>query len=253
MDTICCLLRVQRRQLLVVAAAKGLVAGELSYSLLSEPQPVDCRTSVLIPAICDTDRLRIVQVSASLCYVLLVEKEAVYHELQAAGFHLRHHCVLMTGKGFPCYATREFLIALTRAQPALPVFALVDCDVDGLSIYSCFRHGSRSSSRQGERLAVDSVRLLGLEVEEVQELRQRLSEAQDGRQQLPVLPLSDTDRKKIDAMCSGQAAAKDGSLRSVQAAAADSVPPSSSIDTQPVADVALLPVESAQPSAAGAA
>jgi DNA topoisomerase VI subunit A len=190
-----------------------MVCGEFSYKLASDSSATDCRSSVLIPAVCQTDSLEIISCSPLLSYILIVEKHTIYNQLMSSRYHMEHHCIIITGKGFPCYSTREFLIQLTLALPLLPILALVDCDPDGLSIYSCYKHGSVSSSRLREKLGVGKVQLMGLEVEEVQEIQQRVDGAKDGRT-LAVKPLTDRDVRKINKMLNGQPAQHDVMLQS---------------------------------------
>ena len=60
------------------------------------------------------------------------------------------HCILITGRGYPDVATRCFLKHLSDSFGALPVYALVDCNPDGLQILAQYKVGSaraRNSSK----------------------------------------------------------------------------------------------------------
>jgi len=50
--------------------------------------------------------------------------------------------LLVTGKGYPCLATREFLVALLR-QFDLSFYGLFDYDPYGIEIYSVYKYGSK--------------------------------------------------------------------------------------------------------------
>ena len=52
-------------------------------------------------------------------------QESVYARLAQSGFPLKHRGVVVTGKGFPCLATRLFLYKLRRAF-RVPFLCLVD-------------------------------------------------------------------------------------------------------------------------------
>ena len=208
-DTLCAILEVQRGQLQVVASARGLVCGELSFVLSDDPTVVDCRSSVLVPAFCAPVQLSIVQPSSALQYVLVVEKHSVYNALLAHRFHLDHHCIVVTGKGFPCYSTREFLLRVHEAMPALPVFALVDCDPYGLSIYSVYKHGSARSRL--ERLTLPAMRLLGLLVGDVVIMQQRVKEA-GSPVSLGLQPLTAKEQRKLRLMMADEPAHRDDGL-----------------------------------------
>lgn len=43
-----------------------------------------------------------------------------------------------------------------------PIYALVDCDPDGIEILSTYKYGSRSMARLNESLAVERILWLGL-------------------------------------------------------------------------------------------
>ena len=202
-----------------MASAKGLVCGELSYRLSDDPTVIDCHSSVLIPTFCPPVSLSILQPSPLLTYILIVEKHTIYNTLLTHHFHLAHHCAIVTGRGYPCFSTRVFLLALHAALPHLPVFALVDCDPHGLSIYATYKHGGARSSR--EQLSLPAVQLLGLEVDEVIQLQDVLDEQQSGlgaeqAAQLPrslgLLPLTEKDRRKVRLMAVDAAVWKDAVL-----------------------------------------
>ena len=171
----------------------------MSYRLSSNNTIVDCRTGVHIPPIPHLATLHLLDPCPELAYILVVEKHTVFTSLVSAGYPTAHHCLLLTGCGFADNATRDFLIQLTRLLPHLPVYALVDCDVWGLGIYQSYKYGSQSRGGAGERLALNKMQLLGVQVWECKEMKAEL-DAQCGGQCDVVMALPDSDRRRIQCM-----------------------------------------------------
>lgn len=67
---------------------------------------------------------QILQVS-KVDFVLVIEKETVFHSLSDMDFHKKCQCVMVTGSGEPDVATRLLLRKL-RTSMHVPVCALVD-------------------------------------------------------------------------------------------------------------------------------
>lgn len=94
-------------------------------------------------------------------YVLLVEKEAVWHRLNEDKFWKKHQCLLVTGNGQATRGVRRLLQRLNR-ELKLPLYVLVDNDPWGLYIYSVVKQGSISLAYESMRMAVPDARFLGL-------------------------------------------------------------------------------------------
>ena len=178
---------------------RGHICGELSFRLSSTTTVVDCRASVQIPPIPHQAALHLIDPSPQLSYILVVEKHTVFTSLVSAAYPTNHHCLLITGSGFADTATRDFLAQLTVLLPQLPVYALVDCDVWGLSIYQSYRYGGKRRGEAGERLAVSKMQLLGVQVWECKDMKEELDRAAGGQCDV-VLQLTDGDRRKIECM-----------------------------------------------------
>ncbi|CAO1621375.1 unnamed protein product [Parajaminaea phylloscopi] len=166
-DTIAHSLGVDRLALGITATAKGLIAGTGSLNMPSTPGgnqlPVEdlSTTSVqgslitlsherstLLPGLEDLDR---VETSAS--WALVVEKDAVFQALVQAGLTrgieimgatdgapaVSQAGILVTAKGYPDIATRQFLARLMDEQPMMRMFLLVDADPYGLDISEQYR------------------------------------------------------------------------------------------------------------------
>jgi DNA topoisomerase VI subunit A len=94
-------------------------------------------------------------------YVLLVEKEAVWHRLNEDKFWKKHKCLLVTGGGQATRGVRRLLQRITN-ELKIPLYVLVDNDPWGLYIYSVVKQGSISLAYESMRMAVPKARFLGL-------------------------------------------------------------------------------------------
>ncbi|HEX9294388.1 MAG TPA: DNA topoisomerase IV subunit A [Polyangiaceae bacterium] len=94
-------------------------------------------------------------------YVLLVEKEAVWHRLNEDKFWKKHKCMLVTGNGQATRGVRRLMQRMAM-ELKLPVYVLVDNDPWGLYIYSVVKQGSISLAYESMRMAVPKARFLGL-------------------------------------------------------------------------------------------
>lgn len=94
-------------------------------------------------------------------YILLVEKEAVWHRLNEDKFWRKHKCMLVTGNGQATRGVRRLLQRMSK-ELKLPLYVLVDNDPWGLYIYSVVKQGSISLAYESMRMAVPGARFLGL-------------------------------------------------------------------------------------------
>ena len=82
-----------------------------------------------------------------LAIVLLVEKDSVFQWLvqhfEELIIQLGRKVLLVTGKGYPCLATREFLVGLRLLQRFSKFYGLFDFDPYGLEIFSVYKYGSK--------------------------------------------------------------------------------------------------------------
>ncbi len=98
---------------------------------------------------------------SALKYVLLVEKEAVWHRLNEDKFWRKHQCALVTGNGQATRGVRRLLQRLS-VELRIPLYVLVDNDPWGLYIYSVVKQGSISLAYESMRMAVPDARFIGL-------------------------------------------------------------------------------------------
>jgi len=150
-----------REELHLFANKRGLVVGKLVVNDAGDE--IDLarmgRGGWGIPSICEEDQLKFVRNSAE--FVLLVEKQAVWHRLNEDRFWEKHRCILMTSEGQAARGARRLLQRIST-ELKLPIFVLVDNDPWGLYIYSVLKQGSINLAYESMRMAVPTVRYLGM-------------------------------------------------------------------------------------------
>ncbi|KAI1505786.1 Spo11/DNA topoisomerase VI subunit A [Biscogniauxia marginata] len=152
---------VGRDALNIVAACKGLISGMISISM-KDGSVQNCsldQNGTLIP-----DGRAIEYIDASMArWVLIVEKEATFRGLSTSRYFEASSAgsgILISGKGYPDLATRQFLNLLQTAFPQLPIYALVDFDPDGLAIMCTYKFGSLGLSHE-ENITLPNLSWLG--------------------------------------------------------------------------------------------
>ncbi|KAI1733510.1 Spo11/DNA topoisomerase VI subunit A [Xylaria scruposa] len=159
-----------RDALNIVAASKGLIAGDMSVTIGSgsvfECSSDDCQGVLLPNARAITGfNLR------SIKWLLVIEKEATFRGLVASRFYETATAgpgVLITAKGYPDLSTRQFLHKLHTASPTLPMYGLVDFDPDGVRIMLTYKNGSRSLQHE-ENTTLSQLLWIGLRSNDVLE------------------------------------------------------------------------------------
>lgn len=150
-----------REELHLFANKRGLVVGNLTVNDAGDEIDLTRmgRGGWGIPSICEPEALRFVRHKAK--FVLLVEKQAVWHRLNEDRFWEKHRCILMTSEGQAARGARRLLQRM-HAELKLPIYVLVDNDPWGLYIYSVLKQGSINLAFESMRLAVPNVRYLGM-------------------------------------------------------------------------------------------
>jgi DNA topoisomerase-6 subunit A len=150
-----------REELHLFANKRGLVVGKLSVN--DSGDTIDLARMGSggwgIPSICEPDRLKFVKNSAE--FILIVEKQAVWHRLNEDRFWEEHNCILMTSEGQAARGARRLLQRMS-SELKLPIYVLVDNDPWGLYIYSVLKQGSINLAYESMRMAVPNVRFLGM-------------------------------------------------------------------------------------------
>jgi DNA topoisomerase VI subunit A len=113
----------------------------------------------MIPSICEEDVVKFVRCKAE--FILFVEKDAVFQRLNEDGVWRKHNCILMTTQGQATRGARRLLQRMST-ELKLPIYVLVDNDPWGLYIYSVLKQGSINLAYESMRMAVPSVRFLGM-------------------------------------------------------------------------------------------
>lgn len=150
-----------REELHLFANKRGLVVGELTVNDAGDQ--IDLRRMGRggwgIPSICEDDALKFVRCDAE--FVLVVEKQAIWHRLNEDRFWEKHKCILMTTEGQAARGARRMLQRFSK-ELKLPIYVLVDSDPWGLYIYSVLKQGSINLAYESSRMAVPGVRYLGM-------------------------------------------------------------------------------------------
>ena len=165
-------LGVPRHSLGVYAAGKGWFAGSISTleeqdgSVEVEGVWVLTKKPKAIPSasVCEEQFTR----TNSARFFLVVEKECIFRRLCDEKIWEREgmSCILVTGCGFPDFATRAFLKQLVCKNVDLPVLILTDYNPFGLAIYLNYAFGSKASP-DGDAFNVSSAIWLGLHYEDM--------------------------------------------------------------------------------------
>lgn len=118
-------------------------------------------------------------------FILVVEKDTVFRKLVQEQFPAWARCVMITGRGVPDLATRQFL-AVLHAKFPLPMLCLTDADFFGHRIFTTYKYGSPALLH--ERVALTSLRWIGLSVLDVESLHLEQQ----------ALPLTPRDQRLIE-------------------------------------------------------
>ncbi|XP_071444024.1 meiotic recombination protein SPO11 [Hetaerina americana] len=179
MSDIGALINLPPRLLGVLPSSRGLVAGDISLSILNAESSIpslildtkafgnECCPIPGDIAALSYDKT-IVKSSAQL--VLIVEKDAIFQKIIDDGIleHLKP-CLLITGRGYPDVSTRRLLHIIWKCLE-IPIMALVDADPHGIEIMLVYRFGSLAMSKDADELAVPSVRWLGVHPSDIPNL-----------------------------------------------------------------------------------
>ncbi|CAD6241028.1 GSCOCG00009083001-RA-CDS [Cotesia congregata] len=172
----------------LVAAAKGLVAGNLKLMFENE-EKIDCDAvgGCLVPQIMANHMGQLVTIETEAKVIIVVEKEAVFNKLLSEGCPKKLNAILVTGKGYPDTATRIFVKMLVE-KLKLPVFVLVDCNPHGFEIMSTYKYGSLNLWWERKELQCSKVKWIGVYPSEMSIYF------------VEKLPLTPNDTKKLDAL-----------------------------------------------------
>jgi meiotic recombination protein SPO11 len=158
LEDLSAMLQVTRSSLNISASSKGIVVGRISFK--EKGDLIDCRAigagKAISPNIDDIEDL---DSDAEMC--LVIEKDAVFNRLSEDHFYDYVPCILITAKGQPDVATRQFLKKIND-DLKLPILAIMDADPYGFEIMRVYSVGSKALSFESSHLAVPNIKWLGL-------------------------------------------------------------------------------------------
>lgn len=169
-DNIAYTFGVTRSALHVTAAAKGLIAGAVTFCR-RDGTSVDAssdREGLLMPSQRDV-------LSASMSsvkWILVIEKEATFRSIAASKFWttLSTSGIMVTAKGYPDISTRDMLQFISSPTPqnafsAPAVYGLMDYDPDGIAIFLTYKHSSKNLAHEASHTRLPQIQCLGLRSE----------------------------------------------------------------------------------------
>eukprot|EP00980_Cylindrotheca_fusiformis_P023235 scaffold10270_cov125-Cylindrotheca_fusiformis.AAC.2 len=138
---LCTLLKVSRSSLGLFASPKGWFCGCIdlyndSGKLVLNGRELD---NVHGMAITSTTHRHVIA-SQDAQFILVIEKEGVYTRLAEDQFYRKYHpCILVTGKGFPDVATRQWVRQMASILK-IPVYGLADCNPYGIAVLNSYTY-----------------------------------------------------------------------------------------------------------------
>uniref|UniRef100_A0A7S3CUT8 DNA topoisomerase (ATP-hydrolyzing) n=1 Tax=Palpitomonas bilix TaxID=652834 RepID=A0A7S3CUT8_9EUKA len=159
LEDVACMVGCTRTSLNVVASDKGVVVGRLQFQ--DSGDEIDCTRMGMggkaIPPYID----RVTHIRSDAEFILLVEKDAAFQRLAEDRFYNKYPCIIITGKGEPDVATRQFLKKVKETLK-IPVLGLFDSDPYGLKILSVYMKGSKSMAYDAANLTTADIKWLGV-------------------------------------------------------------------------------------------
>ncbi|KAK1663633.1 hypothetical protein QYE76_051792 [Lolium multiflorum] len=164
---ICCLLECTRTSLGVFEMNTGTVVGPLIFTL-EDGEEMRCVTSAGAWIAEEMHKVT-ANPGAEVKFILVVQRNEIFKDF-AMGlgdrFLREFGCVIVTGgDGQPNVTTRAFLRKL-KDSLSVPVYALVDPDPKGLSIFCTYKFGSSEMPFDNAGLTVPDINLIGVYLDE---------------------------------------------------------------------------------------
>ncbi|KAM0889548.1 hypothetical protein ACQ4PT_027626 [Festuca glaucescens] len=158
------LLQIVRESLLLRPSPKGLISGDVQCYIEDKllcDGTLGGDSGSIIPS--EVDLISSIKADEGTKYVLVLEKDTIFHYLVGMSFPESESCILVCGKGHPDVATRILLRKLKDHFPKeIPFYCLVDCNPSGSIIYSTYCFGSEERSHDNIFLTVPELQFLGL-------------------------------------------------------------------------------------------
>jgi meiotic recombination protein SPO11 len=146
---LCSQLKISRSSLGLFASPKGWFCGCIDLyneagKLVLNGRELDNIHGMAITS--TTHRHTIMSQDAE--FILVIEKEGVYTRLAEDQFFRKYHpCILVTGKGFPDVATRQWVRQMA-ASLNIPVYGLADCNPYGIAVLNSYQYKQVSTQRK---------------------------------------------------------------------------------------------------------
>ena len=141
---------------------KGMVWGPLR--LTCNGFEINCLAdNTFIPAncfICENFSL-----TSDVKFILIVEDESTKTEAVRI-FERDKNCIILTGSGYPDFATRRFAKRLSKEFPHIPMVCLTDCNPHGYHIYLLYKYNCKTSIHRGEDLSNPRLKRIGLSLKD---------------------------------------------------------------------------------------
>ena len=103
-------------------------------------------------------------------YILYMEKAAVWERLHEDKFWETHNCIIMSSQGQTTRGIRRLLQRLYQ-EYKMPIYVLCDYDAYGFYIYSVIKYGSINLAHISGKMAIPSVRYLGITSEDIEKYK----------------------------------------------------------------------------------
>ncbi|TMW56697.1 hypothetical protein Poli38472_006707 [Pythium oligandrum] len=161
-----CILRAPRGSLNIVGATKGCFSGCLK--LMKEGEWRSYNNGDEHPITQQILQAKPSEIASDACCILVVEKDGIFNRLREDRFVDQLPSIIVTGRGFPDLATREFVSLLSRTLE-LPVIGLSDCNPFGLSIMLTYKLGSARMPLDTRPFGVD-IKWVGLRPSRIEQL-----------------------------------------------------------------------------------
>ncbi|KAJ8103966.1 Spo11/DNA topoisomerase VI subunit A [Lipomyces tetrasporus] len=191
-------LNVPRAALGIVSAQKGLACGTFCmHKKDGTLMAVDGEIQLIPPF----EELKSIDVM-DIDFVLVIEKEAVFRSLCSAKFYNRPdigRSILVTGKGYPDLAARQFISHIAASYPGKPLFGAFDSDPYGVDIMCTYKFGSRAMAHENSHLTAIQMEWVGVNVLEYEDGWTKLSVA-DRKKALKMLSLPWMETDAANAM-----------------------------------------------------
>ena len=120
-------------------------------------------------------------------FVLYMEKAAIWERLHEDKFWDKTNCIIIASQGQATRGIRRLLNRLNK-EFKLPIYVLTDFDPWGFYIYSVLKYGSISLAHISDKLAIPSVKFIGLAADDIENygLKKHIIKFKDG------------DKKRLD-------------------------------------------------------